>query len=218
MSDEAKAIEEVSKLGQRSLETLEKGGGWLDGVLGDGFRELGGVFTDNMAAYRYRNRLRVLKKTQDAIEAAGLQGQVRQLSDRIAVPLLEAIADESDEALQDVWASYIRNSVDPSKPNPDRLLIDVIRRLEPADWPVLQMLFSAGDRELRPEDFGLSENGLSQVLDRLTALGLLDFDDDRSVYVVASMPVRMLTISCGGAKYFENRLLHSLRRATANPP
>lgn len=214
MSEEAKALEEALKLGQRSLETLEKGGGWLDGVLGDGLRELGGVFTDNMAAHRYLNRLNVLKKTQKKIEARGLQGQVRQLSGRVALPLLEAISDESDETLQDVWANYIRNAVDPAKPAPDRLLIDVIKRLEPADWPVLKKLFSSNPVLLSPAEFHLPDDELSTVLDRLVALGLLEFDDDRSVYVVVGSPANMLTVACGGAKYYENRLLRALAVAT----
>lgn len=214
MSDEAKALEEALKLGQRSLETLEKSGGWLDGIIGDGFRQLGGVFTDNMAAHRYLNRLRILKNTQEKIVAAGLQGQARKISGRIALPLLEAISDESDESLQDVWAVYIRNAVDPSKPTPDKLLIDVIRRLEPADWPVLKRLFSSDPVLLDAAEFDLPEEELSVVLDRLTALGLLDFDDDRSVYIVVGSPAKMLTVSCGGAKYYENRLLRALAVAT----
>lgn len=217
MSDEAKAMEEAAKLGQRSLETLEKGGGWLDGVIGDGIRELGGVFTDNMKAYRYRNRLSILKKTQAAIEAAGLQDQVRQLSDRVAVPLLEAMSDESDETLQGVWAAYIRNAVDPSKPNPDRVLIDVIRRLEPADWPVLQVLFRSGSETLSAEAFGMPEVELSIVLDRLSAVGLLDYDDDKSVYLVESVGPRTLSVKCFDAQYFANRLLRTLAAATATP-
>lgn len=215
MPEEGKAVEEVAKLATRSLETAEKAGGWLDGVLGDGFRQLGGVWSDNVAGFRFRNRIKIIQKVREEMERAGLKGNARQLSDRLMVPLIEAISDESDEALQDVWATYIRNAVDPAKPTPDKLLIDVIRRLEPADWPVLKKLFNSLPVLLSPAEFDLPERELTSVLDRLTALGLLDFDDDRSVYLVVEGPAEMLAVACGGAKYYGNRLLGALAAATA---
>lgn len=215
MSDDGGAIAALAKLGERGLETLEKAGGWVDGVVGDGFRELGGTWADNVAGFRFRNRINVFKRAQEDLEKAGLRGNARQIPGRIAVPLIEALSDESDETLQGVWAAYIRNAVDPQKPNPDRLLIDVIRRLEPVDWPVLQTLFKSGQETLAADAFGMTDDQLSPVLDRLTTVGLLEYDDDRSAYLVMSQPGRMLTITCGGAKYFENRLLRALAAATA---
>lgn len=215
MTDEAKAAEELAKLGQRSLETAEKAGGWVDKVFGEGFQQLGGTWADSMAGLRYRNRIRVLQKTQAAIAAAGLSGGVRSLSERIALPLLEAISDESDDGLQDVWAAYIRNAVNPSKPRADRILIDVIRRLEPADWPILEKLFQSDATRLKAEDFGLSENELSEVMDRLVALGLVDFDDKNSAYLVISTPDQILTVECRDGQYFANRVLRMLKLATS---
>ncbi|MCS6626264.1 hypothetical protein N0B44_25420 [Roseibacterium beibuensis] len=216
MSDEAKAVEALAKLGERSLETADKAGGWATRVFGEGFQQLGGTWADSMAGYRFRNRVRVLQKTQAAIEKAGLTDDIRTLSDRLALPLLEAISDESDETLQDVWAAYIRNAVDPTKSNGDRLLIDVIRRLEPRDWPILQTLFLSGNVTLGPSEFGLLEDELGEILDRLTALGLLDFDDDQSVYLIAegSSPPA-LKIRCGGGDYYAMKLLRRFQDAVA---
>ena len=201
----------------RAIEAAEKAGGWADTVFGEGFRQLGAAFADSMAGLRARNRLRVLQKTQKAIDDAGLTGATRPLNERMHLPLLEAISEESDEGLQDVWAAYIRSAVDPRKPNPDRVLIGVIRGLEPGDWPLLQKLFSAGCNGSPNQDFGMSDADLEQSLDRLTQLGLFDYDDPSSAYLVAGRHMDgRLSIKVGDAAYYGNKLLRKLADAVSS--
>lgn len=215
MSEEAKAVQEVAKLGQRSLDTLDKAGGWTTSVFGEGINNLAGAWADNTAGIRLRNRIRVLEKTQKAIDASSFAGRLRLLPERIALPLLEAISEESDETLQDVWAAYIRNAADPLKPPADRLLIDLIRRLEPVDWPVLSRLFDAGFATIRAEDLGQDEQFLVQTMDRLTALGLFTLDDDTAVYRVTARgePRPRLRVQMAVGIYEDTRLFYALRDA-----
>ncbi|QWW68259.1 DUF4393 domain-containing protein [Rhizobium sp. WYJ-E13] len=210
-----RSIEELAKLGQKSLETAEKAGGWLDQVFGGGFRHLGGAFEDSMAGYRMRNRMRVVEKTQAAIKRARFAGNTRQLDPRIGVQVYDAIADESDDMLQDVWAEYIKNAINPKMPHPDRLLIDVIRRLEPSDWPILRIVFSRAVGDLVSSDFEASESELTSALDRMEVIGLFDYDDDTVQYIVAKSNVgSRLTITVGKAEYTATRLLRRLGEAT----
>lgn len=217
MSEEAKAVQELAKLGQRTLDSADKAGGWIADIFGEGIQNLAGTFADSAAGLRYRNRIRVLDKTQRAIEAAGLTGKLRPLPERIALPLLEAIAEECDETLQDVWATYIRNAANPEKPTADRVLIDVVRRLEPEDWPVLKLLFQSAAETLSFTEFGLDSESLEVILDRFVALGLLTFDDDTAVYLLteSSNNAPKLKVQ-GSAGLFEStRLLRALEVATA---
>lgn len=213
-----KDIEELAKLGQKGLETTEKAGGWLDGVFGEGARQLGGAWADSMAGFRARNRLKVLAKTQRAIDEAGLTGKTRPLSERMSVPLIDAIEQESDETLQGVWAAYIKNSVDPKRPHPDRVLIDVIRKLEPSDWPLLQILFElpTGKHNASAINIsGQSEEDMEDVMDRLALLGLFVYDDPNSAYVVTghSQP-NSIAVRIGKGTYYEAKLFRKLRSAT----
>ena len=217
MSEEAKAVQEVAKLGQQSLETLDKAGSWTTSVFGEGIDNLAGAWADSTAGFRLRNRIRVFEKTQKAIDASSLSGRMRLLPDRIAFPLLDAISYESDETLQDVWASYIRNAADPEKPPADRLLIDIIRRLEPADWYVLKSLFEAGPVVLQVEDLGPDRPALIMTLDRLAALGLLAIDDTKMVFMIAEGPSDLPRLKVKGDEetYEATRLLWTLRLATS---
>lgn len=210
-----KAAEELAKLGQRSLDTIDKAGAWIDGVFGEGFREIGHAFADGMAGFRIRNRLRVLEKTQRAIDGAGLSGHTRPLPNRMTGPVLDAIADESDETLQDVWAAYIAFTVNPKNPSADRLLIEVIRRLEPADWPVLRKIFQSDPGPLRPEDFEIERNALESTMDRLSALNLFFYDDPKSAVVVGGGHYDgTVSVSIGNSAYYETKLLRRLKTET----
>ncbi|MBX9848901.1 MAG: hypothetical protein K2X64_06375 [Rhodocyclaceae bacterium] len=213
----SKDIEELAKLGQKGLETTEKAGGWLDGVFGEGARQLGGAWADSMAGFRARNRLKVLAKTQKAIDDAGMTGTTRPLSERMSLPLIDAIELESDETLQGVWAAYIKNSVDPKRPEPDRVLIDVIRKLEPSDWPVLQVLFRLpmGKHEASEIGGSSSEADIEVVMDRLALLGLFTYDDPNSAFVVAyGHHSKSLAVQVGEGTYYEAKLFRKLSAAT----
>jgi hypothetical protein len=211
-----KATEELAKLGSRSLDTAEKAGGWLDQVFGEGFRQVGDAFGESMAGFRIRNRLRVLDKTQKAIEKAGLAGKSRPLSDRLTGPVLEAISDESDESLQEVWAAYLAFCVNPKNPSADRLLVDVIRKLEPADWPVLEKLFKEGSQRLIATDFEIEPAVLEISMDRLASLGLFIYDDPRSAFIVDDRHYEgCIKVTINEADYYESKLFRRLKLETA---
>ncbi|TYO66151.1 DUF4393 domain-containing protein [Bradyrhizobium hipponense] len=210
-----KATEELAKLGNRSLESIDKVGSWLDGVFGEGFREVGHAFADSMAGFRIRNRLRVIEKTQKAIDLAGLVGHTRPLPGRLTGPIMDAIGDESDETLQDVWAAYLAFSVNPKNPSADKLLIDVIRRLEPQDWPILRKLFRSDPKQLLPDDLGAAANDLEVTMDRLTALGLLQYDDPKSTFLVdGNHFAGTVSVKIGDGRYYETKLLRRLKGET----
>ncbi|CAN5323205.1 hypothetical protein BH11PSE4_BH11PSE4_34430 [soil metagenome] len=212
MGSSDKAAEELAKLGNRSLETLDKAGGWLDGVFGEGFREVGHAFADSMAGFRVRNRIRVLEKTQKVVDQAGLSGHTRPLPDRLTGPVLDAISDESDETLQDVWAAFLSFSVNPKNAGADRLLIDVIRRLEPADWPVLRTLFRSAGKHLTSPELGVEPFDLEITMDRLSSLGLFVYDDPHSAFIVDDGHNRgLVKVTIGEAAYYETKLFRRLK-------
>ncbi|MBZ5757966.1 DUF4393 domain-containing protein [Rhizobium sp. VS19-DR104.2] len=217
MGVKGKATQELAKLGQKSLETADKAGGWLDNIFGSGFRHLGGAFEDSMAAYRVRNRVKVLQKTKKVIEESGMEGTIDQLDPRIAVPMLNAIADENDEVLQDVWAAYIANAVNPSKPKPDRLLIEIIKQLEPSDWAILQKIFGKENGVIGVAEFEMDADALRVSLDRMEVLRLFDYDDPTIPYLVTSQSdfsQHRLVIEIGDAAYITTKLLKRLDAAT----
>jgi hypothetical protein len=130
ISDEqAKAAQEIAKLGQKSVDAASEAGGFFARTFGDAIEHVSQALTDKAAGYRIVNRARVVAKIQARLEALGVDS-FKPISFRNGVPLLEGISDESDETLQDVWAAYFANAPDPKNPSvtANRQLIDIIRK------------------------------------------------------------------------------------------
>lgn len=214
--ESAKAVQEVAKTGHKALEVAEKSGGWFAQFFEGGMRHLGAAFEDSMQGFRIRNRAKVLEKTHTELSRHGLLDNYRTLENRIAGPLIEAISLEDDETLQDVWARFIRNSSDPEKPKANRTLIEVIKNLEPVDWPLIERLFSAGEKALNWSDLASTEAEIIEAMDRLAAIGLFHFEDDNTHYLTLNLSGKqILTIKVSIGAYEKQRTFDNLREAVS---
>lgn len=138
------------------------------------------------------NRAKIVAKTRARLKKLGVTN-FKAIDFRNGVPLLEGISDESDETLQEVWAAYFANALNPENlgVTANRQLIDIIRKLEPDDLHILSGLSSEELNQARtdalvkkPEDFFGGESALNQSLARLTALGLFSFENGPDRLVV----------------------------------
>jgi Abortive infection alpha len=183
---EAKAVQEVAKLGQKTVDTVTAAGRYLTKVFEEPIRFIAMTLNDSAAGMFIRNRASVIKKTEAHLARLGVKkDSFQRIEERNIIPLLEAISIESDETVQDIWATYIANAMDPKKENLNinRQLIDLIKKLEPKDLPILTRL----NREdlaqprnrpirLKVDDFLMAEGDLNESLARLTALGLFIYE------------------------------------------
>lgn len=187
--EEARAAQELAKLGQKSFDAATDAGGWLTKTFGKAIDHVSEAFADKAAAYRIRNRAKVFAKTRAYLEKLGVT-DLRTIDFRNGIPLLESISDEPEESVQDLWAAYIANALDSSQQSIaiNRLIINVIKNLEPNDLPVIRRL-AAEDLStpihdpisLDHDDFSVGEPDLSSIFARLTALGLFSFENSGSV-------------------------------------
>jgi hypothetical protein len=181
--EEAKAAQELAKLGQKSVDVVSGAGGFLARIFGPAIAQLSEALADKAAAYRVVNRAKVVGKTREQLKKLGVT-DFKAIDPRNGLPLLEAISDEPDDTLQDVWAAYIANALDPARPEitPNRQLINIIRQLEPEDLGILSGFSSQELAESRTDPLrkivvtsGDGEAALNRSLSRLTALGLFSF-------------------------------------------
>jgi len=182
--EEAKAIKEVAKLGQKSLETADKAGSYLTQTFSGAIKIYAQAFEDNATGFRIRNRANVIRKTQDHLKKRGFETGFNEIPERNIIPLLESISLESDDEIQEVWARYISNAMDPTQIsiNVNRQIIEIIKRLEPVDLPILRILDLENLNEprkdpihLKVNDFDTSDESLVTIFARLAALGLFSF-------------------------------------------
>jgi hypothetical protein len=186
ISDEqAKAAQEIAKFGQKGTDAASEAGGFFAKTFGNAIEHFSQALADKAAAYRIVNRPKIALKTQERLEKLGVTN-FKAIDFRNGVPLLEGISDESDETLQDVWAAYFANALNPENPavTANRQLINIIRQLEPDDLNTLSGLSSQELNQSRSAalikkavDFLGEEEALNQSLSRLTALGLFSFEN-----------------------------------------
>lgn len=227
--EEAKAAQEIAKLGQRSLDVASEAGGFFRKTFGNAIDHIAEAMADKAAAYRVRNRASVVQKTRKHLERLGVHN-MKAIDFRNGLPLIEGISDESDDKLQEIWAAYLANALDPenSQVAANRQLIDVIRKLEPDDLVVLRGIPLAELEEGRAEpithfaqDFTLSEDALDQSLARLTALGLFAFRNGPDLLAVGSANERLqrcrLTVETRIGEFYAMPLLMFFQRAILSP-
>jgi hypothetical protein len=189
--DEAfKAATEIAKTTGKAIDASEKASRYLADIFSEAINALAGAAADTAIGFRIRNRASVAIKTEKHLEALGLDRSFLKIEERAAVPLIEALSVESDDGLQDIWASYIANAADPrnSTIGVTAVITNAISKLEPEDKEVLDRLFEIDLAEprqesikLKPSDFNTTEEALNFSLARFVALGLFSCDNSGSV-------------------------------------
>ena len=190
-----KAVSEVAKTTSKAIDASEKGTRYLAEIFKDAITAYAGAPDDSAVGYRIRNRASVAVKTEKYLQSLGLDASFLKIEERAAVPLIEALSVESDDGLQDLWASYIANAVDPQNTaiGVTAIITNAISKLEPEDKRILDKLFDLDLAEMRREalrmkatDFQISEQSLNFTLSRFVALGLFSCDNSGSVGFAAN--------------------------------
>lgn len=185
-----KAATEIAKTTGKAIDAGEKGARYLAETFADAINAIAGAAADSAKGFRIRNRASVAIKTQNHLRALGLETSFIGIEDRAAIPLIEALSVESDDDLQEMWASYIANAVDPRHKTIGitQIITDIISKLEPEDKSILDRLFDLDLSEARkdsirltPSDFKISDKSLNYSLTRFVALGLFSCDNSGSV-------------------------------------
>lgn len=141
ISDEqAKALQEGAKLGVKALEILDNAGGWISDVLGDVPKNLVGVLGgDRLRHYRENNLRSTAEKARERLRRDEVT-EPQRVSLAIALPLLQATAEESRPELQDLWVRLLANAMDPKRGMVRLSFIEAVKKFDPLDALVLQKL------------------------------------------------------------------------------
>lgn len=185
-----KAATEIAKTTSKAIDAGEKASRYFADTFSEAINALAGAAADSAIGFRIRNRASVAIKTQKHLQALGFDQDFLKIEERAAIPLIEALSIESDDGLQDMWASYIANAADPFNGTigVTAMITNTISKLEPEDKGVLDRLFEVDLAEplqesikLKPSDFNTPEEALNFSLARFVALGLFSCDNSGSV-------------------------------------
>jgi hypothetical protein len=133
MSDEAKAVKEVTKAIGKGIDAAREVGGFLGDLCGPFLQDAIGLVHDRLRYYRAGNLLRLREKYKQAIEKRGIKS-TQAIPPHIALPIFEAAAIEEDESLRELWANLLASAADPQfEGSVRRCFIDMARQLDPSD-------------------------------------------------------------------------------------
>jgi hypothetical protein len=105
----------------------------LGNVATDSTKVIGQIISDQFKAFRVLN----LHWWNEKIKKRGIQ--VGALPPEFAIPMIESVADVSDETLQDMWASLLESAVE-ADVSPRVSFITLLKQLDPMDAKLLHRL------------------------------------------------------------------------------
>ena len=111
---------------------------FFNGIVPDFVKETGGILSDTVRFWRWKNQVAIVLKAKKILEEKGLSKQAVPL--KVLVPLLEAASLEEEESMQTKWANLLANAVSGSldiTPN----YIEILKELSPIEALILDRLY-----------------------------------------------------------------------------
>ncbi len=97
---------------------------------------------------RIRTLDKIAGRTEEILRQRGVEDP-KPIGPKALLPALEAASEESDETLQNMWASLLANAMDPDKDiSLQQVFIDTLKQFEPIDALVLQEIAKDDPGEL----------------------------------------------------------------------
>lgn len=86
-------------------QILEKSEALFKTLFGASFKELGGIFADQVRLRRFNNQIKIFTKAQERLKKHNINPQ--KVSLKVLAPLIEYSSLEEEENLQDKWSNLI---------------------------------------------------------------------------------------------------------------
>lgn len=126
-----------------SIAALEKGidiaKGFIEKLIYPSAEELGLLFKDGVAKWRFNNQIQTLIKTQALCEKHNINPKT--ISTKLLYPLLEYASLEENEKLQDKWATLLANMVDSNQNIENHVFPYLLSQLSVQEFDVLENTF-----------------------------------------------------------------------------
>lgn len=117
---------------------------FFNGIIPDFVKQSGGILSDTVRFWRWKNKVSIISKTQKVLEKNGLGKQKVPL--KILVPLLEGASLEEEESMQVRWANLLANAVSGSvEVTPS--YVEILKELSPTEVLLLDRLYSEASSE-----------------------------------------------------------------------
>jgi hypothetical protein len=113
--------------------------GFLEKLTGATIEETGLLIADNIKLIRFKNQLKILTKAQKIVQESGIN--VKQISLKALVPLLEYSSLEDNETLQNKWTNLLVNFIDSSEKYESTIFPFILNQLSSNEVLELERIF-----------------------------------------------------------------------------
>lgn len=148
----SKAVQEVAKLGNKSLGVAEKLGTFFSQVFQEPASEVSGMITDHLRFVRWRRLANMVDEVNKILADRNVK-ETRAVPPKLALPIFEDSSLEEEENLQHLWNHLLANAMDPNFNGELRYgFIDMIKNINGVEALVLNIFYDALHKEGRTSD------------------------------------------------------------------
>ena len=188
----ARAVRATADATKEAIGAIEKTGGFLNKVFGEGLQDSIGIVADRIKFLRLQNYITLSENTAKRLRDRGYSEDdiTKIVPLKVAIPLIENATLEEDCDIQTLWAELLANAMDPKVDIDVKVRhVSLLREMDPLDVKVLgachaQMLAEEHQnepldkvffkREKIAQDFGIPEKLIEASLLNLIRLSCVD--------------------------------------------
>ncbi len=170
---------------------VDKAVSFLEKIVNPPLKELGGLLSDKVKFWRFKNQINIIIKAEDFLKQKGIQPKKIPL--KTLVPLLEYSSWEEDPNIQTKWASLLANAVNTEfSYDINSSYVEILNQLSPLEVKILDFIhheymcsgrpskdvfvfsFGKGFKDLMCKIFNIpSEEKMNILIDDLRRLNLI---------------------------------------------
>lgn len=144
VKETAKAVQETAKAARSGIEATQALGRFVSRITTEPLETVMGILNDKLQFVRWERKLRLADRGRELLQQRGVQGPLRPIPYKLALPIVEHASLEDDDELQDLWANLLASAVDPKFDGLIRAAyIDIIRQLEVVDVHLLNVVYES---------------------------------------------------------------------------
>ena len=144
ITETAKAVQETAKTARTGIEATQALGKFVSRITTEPLETVMGILNDKLQFMRWERKLRLAERGREILHQRGIQGPLRPIPYKLALPIVEHASLEDNDELQDLWANLLASAVDPRFEGLIRAAyIDIIRQLEVIDVHVLNVVYES---------------------------------------------------------------------------
>lgn len=148
VTESAKAVQEVAKLGGKAVDFSREAGGWLNRIFGQGIEDAVALHWSERvkarrieaAIYDWERLTVLLHKVEGRLKSKGIT-VFRMVPPKIALPLLENATVEDDDELHTLWANLLASGLDAAAEEVHRKYVSILSDLTSQDAKILGALY-----------------------------------------------------------------------------